>query len=390
MYNVKNVRMDFKSIHNINYLDNASTSQKPMTVIRSMLEYLKTSANPGRGIYNIALSIENKYESIREKVGSFFNVSKENIIFTKSTTEGINIISNGLNLKCNDNIIITSIEHNSNLIPWIQLMSKGITITIVNANENGFVSIHEIIQRITPNTKVVSISHISNFYGSEQNIKLLVKQCHEFGITVLIDGAQSAGHIDINLKDIDCDLFVTSGHKGLLGPQGIGILYIKNPSILKPLIYGGGMVSSLLYPKVELKKFPYCFEAGTQNIPGIIGLGAGINYINKIGIISIEKHEKHLINYLYSRLKNMNNIFIYGSSTRSGLLSFNIEGIDPHSVAMYLNSNNICVRSGYHCSNYIHNKLKIDGSVRISVGLYNTIEGLKEAIDCIYDLISKI
>lgn len=389
-YNVENIRSNFPAIKDIIYFDNAATTQKPQCVIDEISNYLKKTTNINRGVYKLSQYITEKCDISRSIVGFFFNVSEKNIIFTKNTTDGINIVVNGLNLKKKDHIIITSIEHNSNFIPWIMLKKKGIDITIVNEDVNGFISINEIKKNINKFTKLVSITHISNFYGSKQEIISIIKLCHDLDILVLVDGAQSAGHIPIDLKKINCDIFVTSGHKGLLGPQGIGILYIKNPNLIKITNYGGGSINNVLKEKetikVDFKSFPYNFEVGTPNVLGILGIGKSIEYINSIGIFNIEKYEKLITNYCINKLKNIPNIEIYGNLNKTSLISFNINDIDCNSIAFYLDNYNILVRSGYHCANYIHNKLNIDGSVRISFGLYNSIK----EIDYMIDILEKI
>lgn len=389
-YNLENIRNEFPALKNIIYFDNASTSQKPQCVIDIISNYLKKTSNIGRGIYKLSQDTTEKCCVSRDIIGLFFNIDSNNIIFTKNTTDSINIVVNGLKLKKRDHIIITSIEHNSNFIPWIMLKNKGIDITIVDEDKNGFISLYNIKKNINKYTKLVSITHISNFYGSKQDIDSIIKLCHDLNILVLIDGAQSAGHIPIDLKKIDCDIFVTSGHKGLLGPQGIGILYIKDPNVIKPTNYGGGSVNNIYIEKnnlkIDLKPFPYNFEVGTPNVLGIIGIGESVKYISHIGISNIEKYESSITNYCLNKLKKISNIEIYGNLKKTNLISFNIKDIDCNTLAIYLDDYNILVRSGYHCANYIHNKLKIDGSVRVSFGLYNT----KKEINYMLDVFSEM
>lgn len=385
-YNLKNIRLDFPAINNLIYLDNASTSQKPICLINEVTDYLKQSANYGRGTYKLALKITEKCDDVRIQIGNFFNVNFKHIIFTKSTTDSINIVINGFNFKKNDHIIISSIEHNSNFVPWSLLQLNGINISILNADSNGFILLQDIVNLINKNTKLIAITHISNFYGSKQKIEEIVKLSHDFKINVLVDGAQSSGHIPIDLKSLNCDIFVTSGHKGLLGPQGIGLLYLKDPHIIKPSCFGGGNIREMDYPNIYLKEYPYSFEAGTPNIPGILGLGSSISYIKKIGIKTIEKYERYITNYCFRKLNEIAEIEIYGNSKKINIISFNVNNIDANTISFYLDTYNICVRSGYHCSNYIHNKLKIDGSIRVSIALYNT----KEEIDIFIEALNEI
>lgn len=391
MFDINKIRREFPIINDIIYLDNAATSQKPLCVIDTISNYLKHTSNYGRGVYKRSLEITDECDLSRIVIGKFFNVSPMNIIFTKSTTDGINIVVNGLKLKKTDHIIISSIEHNSNLIPWFILERKGVEITILNSDLSGIISVDSIIKNIKQTTKLLAITHISNFYGTKQKIEEIIKICHDFNIKVLIDGAQSAGHISIDLKRINCDIFVTSGHKGLLGPQGIGILYLKDPSIINVNSFGGGNIEYLKYPIIKLKKFPYCFECGTPNILGILGLKTSIEYINKIGILNIEKYEYSITNYCYNKLKEINEVEIYGdSNNKINLLSFNIKNIDPNTIALFLSRNNICIRSGYHCAHHIHNILNIDGSLRVSIGLYNTKDEINYLIDSLNEIITNI
>ncbi len=284
-----------------------------------------------------------------------------------------------------DHIVTTLLEHHSNLLPWLRLQKMGVNITVVNPDNKGKIDISTVENAFTEKTKLVAITQVSNVFGSVQDVKSITKIAHRNGIKVLVDGAQSAGHMPVNLKDLDCDFFATAGHKGLLGPQGTGVLYIKEPEVLESASVGGGTVSDVSESTYVLEPSPACFEAGTPNIPGVIGLGRAVEYVEKIGISEIETHEIKLSREAAKRLSELEHVEVYGPEDRTGIVPFNVKGLHPHDVALILDqTRKICVRSGHHCAIPITRFLKVNGTVRASFALYNT----REEVDILVNAVS--
>jgi Selenocysteine lyase len=376
MYDVYEIRKDFPVLEKVIYLDNGATTQTPKSAVAAMTDFYNNyAANYGRGAHRLSIETTNAFEDARETVADFLNVPPEKMVMTKNTTEGINIVANGFGFVPGDHIITTLAEHHSNIIPWLRQKEKGVNVSVADIDREGFVSPAQIEEMITDKTKLIAVNQISNVFGAAQNISEIIKIAKKNGIKTLIDGAQSAGHTPIDLKVTDCDFFAAAGHKGLLGPQGTGILYIKNPDAIEPSYLGGGTTSKADACGFETKSAPEKFEAGTPNIPGVIGLGAAVEYLKKIGVKEIEKHENTIARETAKRLKEIDGIEIYGPLERAGLVSFNIKEMEPHAVAMYLDKlKKICVRSGYHCAMPGQKSLGIDGSVRASFALYSTTE----------------
>jgi Selenocysteine lyase len=379
MYDVYEIRKDFPVLEKVIYLDNGATTQTPKTAVDAMTDfYFNYTANYGRGAHRLSIETTNAFEDARETVADFLNAPAEKMIMTKNTTEGINVVAGGFGFVPGDHIITTLAEHHSNFVPWLRQKEKGVTVSVAGIDREGFVSPNQIEEMIMDKTKLIAINHISNVFGAVQNISEIIKIAKKNGIKILIDGAQSAGHTPIDLKTMDCDFFAAAGHKGLLGPQGTGILYIKDPDAIEPSYLGGGTTSKADACTFETKSAPEKFEAGTPNIPGVIGLGAAVEYLKDIGIKETEKHENTLSRETAKRLKEINGVEIYGPRERAGLVSFNVEGMEPHTVAMYLDKlKKICVRSGYHCAMPGQQVLGINGSVRASFALYNTKEEME-------------
>jgi len=388
MYDVNLVRNDFPVLKKVIYFDSAATTQTPIQVVEAMNEYFyEYAGNYGRGAHQLVRETTDRCESAREKVASFFNADPAKIIFTKNTTEGINMVSQGIEWEPEDHVITTSIEHHSNLVPWMRLRKKGVSVDIVPANKKGIVHPEYILSAIQDNTKLIAISHISNVLGSIQDIRSIIKIAHNNDIKVLIDGAQSAGHIPINLKSLKCDYFVAAGHKGLLGPQGTGILYIRDPDSIEPIYLGGGTVNNVNSSNYSLEPSPTKFEAGTPNIPGIIGLGRAIDYIEAIDIKNIKEHEHKLSKYAISLISEIPSLEIYGPKKRASVVPFNVIGMNSHDVAMIMNeTKNICVRSGFHCAMPTISQLKVDGVIRASFALYNTMEEVEIFADTLFQI----
>lgn len=389
MFDVYEIRKDFPVLEKVIYLDSGATTQTPVPVINAMNGFFYNyTANYGRGAHRLSIEATNAFEDAREIVADFLNAPPENMIMTKNATEGINMVASGLGFKEGDHIITTLAEHHSNFVPWLRQKEAGVSVSVADIDFEGFVNPNQIEQMITDRTKLIAVGHISNVFGAVQNIEKIIQIAHKNNIPVLIDGAQSAGHTPIDLKSLDCDYFAAAGHKGLLGPQGTGILYIKNPQTLQPTVLGGGTTSDADADGFKTKSSPECFEAGTPNLPGVIGLGAAVEYIQKIGISEIESHENKLARSVANRLKEIEGVDVYGPKNRAGLVSFNIEGFEPHAIAMLLDRmRNICIRSGYHCAIPGQKKFGINGSARASFALYNTEEETDIFIDAVREIV---
>lgn len=386
MYDVYAVREDFPVLKEVVYLDNTATTQTPIPAVEAMVDYFyRYAGNHGRGAHRLARETTNHYEDARETVARFLSAEPSKTILTKNTTEGINLIANSYPWEAGDHIVTTLLEHHSNLLPWLHLQKKGVNVTVVNPDSMGIIDISTIENAFTEKTKLVAITQISNVFGSVQDVKGVTKIAHRNGIKVLIDGAQSAGHMPVNLKDLDCDFFATAGHKGLLGPQGTGVLYIKEPEMLESASVGGGTVSDVSGYTYVLEPSPACFEAGTPNIPGVIGLGRAVEYVEKIGVSEIEKYEIKLSREAAKRLSELEHVEVYGPEDRIGIVPFNVKGLHAHDVALILDqTRKICVRSGHHCAIPITRFLKVDGTVRASFALYNT----REEVDLLVNAVS--
>ena len=348
---------DFPILQNrkLAYLDNSATTQKPIQVINAVNEYYKNyNANIHRGAYSLSIEASEAYENAREKVKKFINARNScEIIFTKNATESLNLIaySYGLeNLKKDDEIVLSIMEHHSNLVPW-QKVSKvtGSKLNYMYINEDFEIPDEEIESKITKNTKVVGITHISNAIGTKNNIEKIIKYAHKNGAIVVVDGTQSVQHIKIDVQSLDADFFVFSGHK-MLAPLGIGVLYGKKELLNKmnPFLMGGDMIEYVYEQETTYAPLPNKFEAGTQNVGGVIGLGAAIDYIENIGFEKIQEIEKELVDYALEKLKKLEYLDLYvtpNSKNHSSVISFNIKGVHPHDVASILDAEGVCIRS---------------------------------------------
>ena len=369
---------DFPMLQNhIVYFDNAATSLKPKCVIDKINEYYnKYSANSHRGDYDISFRVDDEIDNTRVLVQKFINAnSKNEIIFTKNTTESLNMIVFGFfkyYLKDGDEVILSSSEHASNILPWMML-SKEIKIKIVFVDsKNEKLSIKDINKKINKNTKVISLAHITNVSGDKRDIKEISSLAHKNNILLVVDAAQSAPHTKIDVKEMNVDFLAFSAHK-MCGPTGVGVLYGKYELLKKmmPYSFGGGMNENYNENELLLKKIPDRFEAGTLNISGVIGFSEAINYLNKYGIDNIEKHEKYLRKYLIKELKTLPYIKIYNEFCEGSCVIINMDGVMSGDLGLYLNTKNICVRSGRHCARMGDNKYD---TVRISLYFYNTYE----------------
>ena len=393
MYDVYAVREDFPVLKEVVYLDSTATTQTPIPAVEAMVEYFyRYAGNHGRGAHRLARETTNHYEDARETVALFLNADPSKTVFTKNTTEGINLVATSYPWEAGDHIVTTMLEHHSNLLPWLRLQKKGVNVTVVSPDRKGVIDPQMIENALTDRTKLIAVTQVSNVFGSVQNINRITKIARRNGVKVLIDGAQSAGHMPVDLKDLKCDFFATAGHKGLLGPQGTGVIYIRQPDVLESASVGGGTVSDVSGLSYTLEPSPACFEAGTPNIPGVIGLGRAVEYVEKIGISEIEKHEAKLSGEAAKRLSELEHVEVYGPENRAGIVPFNVKGLHAHDVALILDqTRKICVRSGHHCAIPITRFLEVDSTVRASFALYNTeeeVDILVNAVNALKALVS--
>ncbi|MEK6952123.1 MAG: cysteine desulfurase [Nanoarchaeota archaeon] len=380
---------DFPLLKNrkIIYLDSAATSQKPREVIESITNfYERYNSNVHRGIYSISEEATLEYEKAREKVAEFINALPSEIIFTKGTTEGLNLLAYSLigDLKENDEILLSEMEHHSNLVPWQQLAKKNnLKLKFIPINKSGQLDFNPNL--INNKTKIVSLVHVSNVLGTINDVKKIAKEAHNKGALFILDGAQSLGHIKIDVKDLDIDFLVFSSHK-MLGPMGLGVLYGKSDLLekLSPFLYGGDMIKQVSLYETEFNDVPWKFEAGTPNVSSVIGLKKAIEYINKIGIDNIEKHNRELVKYTVEKLRKLG-IKVHGNP-KLNVVSFSINGVHPHDVSSLLDQNNICIRGGHMCCMPLMKKLNVNGVCRVSFHLYNE----KRDVDELIKALSKI
>ncbi|BDZ70010.1 aminotransferase class V-fold PLP-dependent enzyme [Methanobacterium petrolearium] len=380
------VRRDIPLLDEIIYLDAASTTPTPRPVVKAMCDYFYNyNVNTGRGAYRLALRATQELDNAREIIAKFVKSDPNEIIFTKNTTEAINIVAHGIEFQKGENIVVPNIEHHSNLVPWLNLQSQGVEVRIVKADDNGIVHPETVENLVDRNTRLVSITHVSNSIGSVQPVDELGKIAEDNDALYLVDAAQSAGHMKIDAGKLGADFMVFPGHKGLLGPVGTGFLYCAHDSHgkLEPLNLGGGTVEDVTEEDFKLIEAPSCFEGGTQNIAGFIGLGAAITYLEKIGMSEVEKHTRKLTKVMYNEIREIETVRIYGSPENIyGIVSFNIDNINPHDLAKILDElKSICVRSGYHCAipSIKHvGAYQLGGTVRASIHYYNTREEIKE------------
>lgn len=379
----------------ISYLDSGATTQKPQCVIDAIESYYKEcNANPHRGAYSLSIEATEKYESTREKIAKFINAkNREEIIFSKNATESLNLIaySYGLdNLKKDDEVVLSIMEHHSNLVPWQYVTKKtNSKLKFMYINKDYELSKEEIESKITDKTKVVGITHVSNVLGTINNVKKIIKYAHKKGAVVIVDASQSIPHMKIDVQDLDADFLVFSGHK-MFAPLGIGVLYGKKELLNKmtPFLMGGDMIEYVYEQNTTFAPLPNKFEAGTQNVEGVIGLGSAIDYIEKIGYKEIQNVEEAITKYAVSELSRLNFLELYitpHSENHSTVISFNIKGVHPHDVASILDSNGVCVRSGNHCAQPLLRYLGMDSTCRASFSIYNT----KEDVDNLVEVLKK-
>lgn len=389
-------RDDFPLLNGENdiiYFDNSATSLKPKSVIEATSKYYSEySANAHRGDYDLSFRVSKEYEETRDLVREFINAEFiEEIVFTSGATDSLNMIVRGFfenYLEQDDEVLITTSEHASNVLPWFRLAKKlGIKINYIPLDSNYYVTVDNVKKAITEKTKVISLAGITNVIGDKRPIKEIAKLAHQNNIFLVVDGAQMIPHETVDVQDMDIDFLAFSGHK-MLGPTGIGVLYGKKELLehLEPINLGGGMNESFDSPdEVLLKDIPTRLEAGTPNIAGVIGLGAAIKYLNNIGMDKIKEQEHNLRNYLLDKLLPLKYIDIINIESDSGIIAFNVKNIFSQDVAYYLNKYNICVRAGNHCAKILKNSVGVNNTVRISLYFYNTYEEIDNLVELLSD-----
>ncbi len=395
-FDVENIRKDFpilsKKINNkpLIYFDNAATSQTPTSVINSISNYYNNyNANIHRGVHSLSEEATQDFESARTKIKEHFNAGDtKEIIFTSGTTHSINIVANGYTdiLKSGDEIIVSGLEHHSNIVPW-QMMTKknNAKLKVIPLKENGELDLKVFENLISDKTKLIFINHVSNALGVINPIKKIIEIAHKNGAVVLVDGAQSSAHFDIDLQKLDVDFFTASAHK-LCGPTGIGFLYGKKEllDLIPPYMGGGEMISEVTFEKTTYADLPHKFEAGTPNISGAIAFGYALDYLNNIGLDNIKKYEDYLLDYATNKLKQIDGMIIYGDTpNKTSVISFNIDGLHAYDIGSILDKFGIAVRTGQHCAQPIMDYFKISGTVRASFSFINTIEEIDELIKAI-------
>jgi cysteine desulfurase/selenocysteine lyase len=400
MRNIAKIREDFPVLQQrvydkpLIYLDNAATALKPQCVIDAINRYYSTeSSNVHRGIYYLSEKATAEFEGARVRVHNFLNAgSSEEIIFVRGTTEAINLVASSYLkplLHEADEIILSVIEHHSNIVPWQMMCNeKGAKLRIIPVNDNGELQLDEYEKLLNKNTKFVSIGHISNAIGTINPVKQMIQMAHRNGIPVLIDGAQAVPHVVVDVRDLDCDFYAFSGHK-LYGPTGIGILYGKTHLLdqMQPYHGGGEMISSVSFEKTTYKKPPHKFEAGTPSIAGAIGLTAAIDYITQMGLHEIEAHEKELLSYATGKISTVPGLRIIGNAkSKAAILSFVIEGVHPHDIGTILDRDGIAIRAGHHCAMPAMKRFGVPATARASFALFNT----KEEINFFVESLEKV
>ena len=386
------IRNDFPILreNKIAYLDSGATTQRPIQVLDKVDNFYKSeNANPHRGAYKLSIQATEVYENARQKVAVFINApSARNIVFTRNATESLNLLaySYGLNnVKKDDKIVLSIMEHHSNLVPWQMVCQKnGAKLEYMYTNSNGELTTEEIDKKIVPGVKIVGITQVSNVLGTINPIKEIIKKAHSVGAIVIVDGSQSVPHMKVDVQKLDADFLVFSGHK-MLSPFGIGVLYGKKNLLdsMTPFLFGGDMIEYVYEQETIFAEVPTKFEAGTQNVGGAVGISAAIDYLKNIGMENIEKIEKELTKYAYEELSKLDFITLYGPKDlqkRSGVFSFNVNGVHPHDVASVLDSQDVCVRSGNHCAQPLLRYMNLDSTCRASLYVYNTKEDIDRLV----------
>ncbi|RLG25910.1 cysteine desulfurase [Methanosarcinales archaeon] len=388
---IEGIRSDFPILNDVIYMDSASTSLTPEPVLEAVLEYYREyNANVGRGVHRLSQIASTRYDDAHRKVARFIGARKEGLIFTKNSTEAINMVALGMGLRRGDRVVTTLLEHHSNLLPWMQLKKLGVDIGLISPEKDGLFNLSDFEYAIDDKTRVVAVTHASNVLGTISPIREISRICREKDVLLLVDGAQSTPHMRVNVRELDCDFFILSGHK-MLGPTGTGVLWVKDPEAIEPLFYGGGMIEDVSTDACRLASGYERFEAGTPHIAGGIGLGRAVDYLEGVGMDALQEHEAQMTTRLLEGLLDIQGVEVYGShdpKERIGVVSFNIEGLNPHDVALMLDdAAGIMVRSGHHCCIPLmkHLELKM-GTVRASLYLYNTEEEIERLLEVVREI----
>ncbi len=394
---VEAVRRDFPILsrrihdHPLVYLDSAASSQKPLAVIEAVDHYYRTfNANIHRGVYTLSEEATVAYEQAHERVSRFINADFEEIIFTKNTTESLNLVAYawGLtNLQAGDEIVLSQLEHHSNIVPWQQIARRtGATVHYIRVDRQGKLDLEHAAALIGPRTRLVSVAHVSNVLGTINPVHELGQMAHAQGALFCLDGAQSIPHLAIDVRALDCDFFAFSGHK-MLGPTGIGGLYGKRALLerMEPFLYGGDMISEVTFEGASWNDLPWKFEAGTASIAQGIGLGAAVDYLQQLGMDAIHAHEQSLVSYALEQMRQVHDLDVYGpeAQDRGGVISFNLQGAHPHDMASILDQHGVAIRGGHHCAMPLMRILGVNGTCRASFYVYNTIEEVDTLIEAV-------
>ena len=396
MLDINKIRKQFPILNRkvngekLTYLDNGATSQKPQSVIDAIDNYYRDeNSNVHRGIHLLSERATDKFEQTRIAVQLFIGAKHNHeIIFTKGTTDSVNLVANGFRslLKQGDEILISELEHHSNIVPWQMCCDvSGATLKVIPILDNGELDMDEFEKLLSENTKLVALSHVANSLGTINPVEEIIEKCHRVGTKVLIDGAQAASYISLNMQDLDADFYCFSAHK-MYGPTGVGVLYGKEESLneLPPYQGGGEMIEEVSFEKTTYADLPHKFEAGTPNIAGVIAFKNAIDFISELGIKNIAKHIRDLLKYATSEILKIEGVKIYGTSEKkSGIISFNIEGLYPYDIGMILDKLGVAIRTGHHCTQPVMNYYKIPGTARISIAVYNTIKEIDICISSI-------
>ena len=399
-FDAKRIREDFPALKRdvregvpLVYLDTTATSQKPMEVLNSLSQYYSEyNANVHRGIHTLAEEATAAYEGARSNISEFINAASVNeVIYARNTTEAINLVANTWgreNLVEGDRIILTEMEHHSNLVPWQMLASSiGLQIDIIPVTDNGLLDLETYDELLNKNPKAVCVTHMSNVLGTLNPIKSMAAKAHDHGAMILVDGAQSAPHMPVDVQDMDVDFFAFSAHK-MCGPTGVGVLWGKYKLLdaMPPFLGGGDMIKRVRLRSFDTNELPYKFEAGTPAIGEAIGMGAAVTYLNKIGMHNIWNHEQDIVSYAMDRLEEVPGITVYGpgAAQRGGVTAFTLDGVHPHDISQVLDVDGIAVRAGHHCAMPLHERYNLVATARASFYLYNTYEDVDKLIDGLY------
>ncbi len=398
---VESIRKDFPVLDRmvngrpLVYFDNAATSQKPIQVIDAIKEYyMNHNANIHRGVHTLGTESTELYDQARKTVAEFINADEREIVFTKNATESINLVMYAWalrNLGKGDRIVLSIMEHHANLLPWLWLSKvKGVRLEWLDIDENGKIPETELNKIDGKNTRLVAVTHVSNVLGTINDVSKICKRAHENGALCLIDSSQGAPHMSVDVKKIDCDFLVFTGHK-MLGPMGIGVLYGREEVMadIEPFLFGGDMIERVTTTDAVWAKPPQRFEAGTPHVAGAVGLAEAVRYLKTIGMENVREHEKNLVKHALDKFSELNNVTLYGPEdpeSRAGIITFNVDGLTSNDVGILLNEEGIAVRSGRHCAHPLHDRLGIPSTVRMSFYIYNTFEEIDRTVDVISDL----